>query len=609
MKSVITSISLFFIALTANAGTIHVPSEQPTIQAGINAAQDGDVVIVSEGKYDDNIVFNGRKIVLASEFILDEDFSHVENTIIAGDHSSSVVTFNNSETFETMIIGFTIKNGSFKYGGGIYCDNASPTIRNNIIIENEAQYGGGIALRGANSPYNPQVDSNIIAKNIAYDAGGGIYYEAFVLKNNEGLVIGNNTIYGNSSYNSTNMISGESGGIFISGTGEPRSQPRLFNNIFWANRRGQIKIGDNSHDPFITYCDIEGENIWPGEGNINIYPGFCNPETNNFFLLDNSPCITKGLEGGLIGALGQGCDDGKIRTVQVIDQDRTVIDGSCVLFCPCPNTPYDCKCDNAKIIKTGDEVILKSGEYFAKIFPAINSDGNFDPEAGEKLQGWVYSLTIDDLTQEVVFVWERADLIINVLNCCSDLRNDWYICGFPNMNMNSNGGSQYLPVTIITDGTIGVVDQEFGKGYNVAIRAYLNSDLENPLYYEYKIEGLHLESTGNEYSVMWPTLTGNLHVVNDENNVVEDAKMAFCSDEEYIGSGSCVSFFIDDIVVFQEYKVQKLNDDNYSVVLRINGVDSKKELFKVNCDRKIEIINETNSIIVDGKEYRLSFCQ
>jgi hypothetical protein len=48
------------------ASTIHVPKDQPTIQAGINAANNGDTVLVSPGKYVENINFNGRAITVTS---------------------------------------------------------------------------------------------------------------------------------------------------------------------------------------------------------------------------------------------------------------------------------------------------------------------------------------------------------------------------------------------------------------------------------------------------------------------------------------------------------------------------------------------------------------
>jgi len=53
-------------AITA-AITIHVPADQPTIQAAIDAANNGDTVLVSSGTYKENIDFHGKAITLVSQ--------------------------------------------------------------------------------------------------------------------------------------------------------------------------------------------------------------------------------------------------------------------------------------------------------------------------------------------------------------------------------------------------------------------------------------------------------------------------------------------------------------------------------------------------------------
>ena len=46
--------------------TLRVPADQPTIQAAINAATNGDTVLVSPGTYYENINFNGKAITVVS---------------------------------------------------------------------------------------------------------------------------------------------------------------------------------------------------------------------------------------------------------------------------------------------------------------------------------------------------------------------------------------------------------------------------------------------------------------------------------------------------------------------------------------------------------------
>ena len=88
-------------------------------------------------------------------------------------------TFQNGETHDSVLEGFTIKNGVHKIGGGIYCNLSSPTIRDCIITHNRATSvsnadGGG----GIYSLYSsPLISGCKITHNIAESRdGGGIYF-------------------------------------------------------------------------------------------------------------------------------------------------------------------------------------------------------------------------------------------------------------------------------------------------------------------------------------------------------------------------------------------------------------------------------------------------
>ena len=53
---------LYFIILLSigYSAVINIPEDYPTIQAGIDFAYDGDMVLVSAGAFDENINFNGN---------------------------------------------------------------------------------------------------------------------------------------------------------------------------------------------------------------------------------------------------------------------------------------------------------------------------------------------------------------------------------------------------------------------------------------------------------------------------------------------------------------------------------------------------------------------
>ena len=50
----------------AVAGIINVPGDQPTIQAGVDAAMDGDEVVVAPGTYFENVVVGNQIVTLRS---------------------------------------------------------------------------------------------------------------------------------------------------------------------------------------------------------------------------------------------------------------------------------------------------------------------------------------------------------------------------------------------------------------------------------------------------------------------------------------------------------------------------------------------------------------
>lgn len=321
---------IFLFTSTVYPETIHVPTDMKTIQEGINKARNGDTILVAPGRYQENINFHGKSIIVASHYALNGDPKFIKNTIIDGGHPShpdtaSCVFFVSGEGSDAVLQGFTLINGagtirtepngtSWREGGGIMIMGSSPTIRNNLILKNEVLDTTGVTSTGGGGiscvEGSPTILNNIIALNQArYAAGIMVYRSGIVMRNNiicqnsgghdyggggvvtEGNGPGpktmeNNTIVANAAFGS-GFYGGRAGGLLVF-----KTSITARNNIIWGNIQnngGQIYVHHELTTADFLYNTIEGG--WEGEGNIQALPRF---SKTNFHLLEDSPCVDAG---------------------------------------------------------------------------------------------------------------------------------------------------------------------------------------------------------------------------------------------------------------------------------------------------------------------------
>ena len=113
--SIVKKIIYYSFTLSLLSATIiNVPADIDSIQGGINAANDGDTILVQPGTYVENINYNSKNIVVGSLTLITGDTSYISQTVIDGDTSGSVVEIFNIDS-SAVLHGFTITNGS---GGG-----------------------------------------------------------------------------------------------------------------------------------------------------------------------------------------------------------------------------------------------------------------------------------------------------------------------------------------------------------------------------------------------------------------------------------------------------------------------------------------------------------
>jgi len=271
---------LTLMATPLSAAVIHVPGDQPDIQAGINAAVDGDTVLVGPGTYYDPINFIGKEIILRST-------AGPEQTRIDGTHHDRrAVTFNSGEGPGAVISGFTITNA---LGGGIYCRDSSPSISDNIITTNGYGYyyyapptgnGGGIASYGG----HPYISGNSIINNRTPYDGGGIFADS------QATII-NNWIFGNDAF--SRYWENFGGGIYAG------SEAIIIGNVLEDNRAVSLEslaLGGGIYgggliegNIFIdNHSDVYGDGIYICSGIVR----------NNIFIDDRVDCWNRWTGGG-----------------------------------------------------------------------------------------------------------------------------------------------------------------------------------------------------------------------------------------------------------------------------------------------------------------------
>jgi len=146
-----------------------------SIQSAIDSAPSSSPwrILLAAGTFNEHLIdLQGKPITLFGE--LGSDGTRL--TTIDGGHGGGSTTYgqvfliNSGETRDTLIRDLRITRGSHVNGGGILCQNGSPTIQNCHIFGNWSKRGGGIQVRDA----NPLILNCLIESNTAEgDFGGG----------------------------------------------------------------------------------------------------------------------------------------------------------------------------------------------------------------------------------------------------------------------------------------------------------------------------------------------------------------------------------------------------------------------------------------------------
>ncbi len=255
-----------FVRLEPRTWKIYVDGsgDAPTIQAGIDSSRDGDLVLVYPGTYYEHIDFHGKNVHLKSDH-------GPESTIVDGSLSAGpAVTFQSGETREASIESLTITGGTgtpnpvLSVGGGIYCQDASPSIIGNAIRNNTAGFpgrgfGGGIFIDGSAGRrplINPIIRRNTISLNRAATNGGA-------------LTVGDSETLVEDNVFSQNSCAFDGGAVYLA-MGDPGSAT-FVSNMFVENLAGDhggaIEAGQQGYQspPLLIQDNLFARNEAHGE--------------------------------------------------------------------------------------------------------------------------------------------------------------------------------------------------------------------------------------------------------------------------------------------------------------------------------------------------------
>jgi hypothetical protein len=388
-KTIITLvISLLFMSLnattryvtTSGAGTFSGTSwanAANDLQLTINNSSSGDEIWVAAGTYKPNRRADALGTITATDrtnsFVLKSGvkvyggFAGTESSLSQRDYSANVtilsgdigtagtstdncyhVVISSGSVSTAELNGFKITGGygtnsgstvsvnsnsvSYNSGGGFYCVNSSPILKNLIIESNYSLSGGGIYTSGSSSPvisfitvssnstdgsggggwYNESASTTtatncVFKQNTAgsYGKGGGIYHAS---SSNSQLTLVNVLFYENSSvqngggiytatqyltainntiaYNITTSSWADGGGISGNAT--------LQNTIVWGNKKGTTISSNTNGTITFNYCLVENGTVSGTSIISNDNPRFKDTGNDNYSLNGTSPAINIG---------------------------------------------------------------------------------------------------------------------------------------------------------------------------------------------------------------------------------------------------------------------------------------------------------------------------
>ena len=279
MKKLVILGVTFLLTSSLFSATIRVPDDQPTIQAGINAAVNGDTVLVDPGTYTEHIDFLGKSLLLLSSGGFDV------TTITTSSLASPTIRLNNIVDTGTVIQGFHLTS----------------TNNNRIIISN----GSTVLVTECLFDVGPQETIEVLS-----GATATFTFNKFINGSNPVITVYDTSsvsilynIFANVNHTCVRIL-GALWVDIINNTFNSNSGC-IFSNASAVTVKNNILTNSSSTGVRGSYFELNYNNIWnnntnyvggatAGANDISLDPLYTDPATNDYTLLSTSPCIDAG---------------------------------------------------------------------------------------------------------------------------------------------------------------------------------------------------------------------------------------------------------------------------------------------------------------------------
>ncbi|MBD3237556.1 MAG: hypothetical protein GF330_12690 [Candidatus Eisenbacteria bacterium] len=294
----------------------------PTIQSAIDAAAEGATIHLAEGVFtgegNRDIDFGGRSVTVRS---LSGD-----PATCAIDCQGSAETWHRGFVFDSdegpasVLEGVTVRGGHYDIAGAVCIESCSPTLRNVVLADNSADFGGAVRARNGATPLFERV---VFLRNSAR-LGAGAY-----------CLGGSDATFRNCTFHD-NAASHYGAGLRV----HDHTNAILENTIIAFSSRGEAVSCHLASYPVLSCCDLYGNagGDWTGpiaeqlgvSGNISEDPLFCDAAAGDVGLQPGSPCAPYAPPNGACGLLGAryvgcGVSDAQNRNEQGGDGETSLV--------------------------------------------------------------------------------------------------------------------------------------------------------------------------------------------------------------------------------------------------------------------------------------------